>query len=185
MLTQPQPTPRADRQEHEGLADAGLGVEAHLLCHLQALEDKMTALQQEVLEKCAPLPPAPPAPLLPAPPAPLPPALLAPLPVVPPVTLPPLPPATSTPGPRPTGYFYEQTPNAAPVESPALRDISSRSNVVATSTQGGYVVPPDVVSIVLFGCKSRRNLAACLAAKIFSVQERQGSNCSGCWGRCP
>lgn len=38
------PTPRADRLEFEGLADAVSGVEARLLCRLQALEDKMTAL---------------------------------------------------------------------------------------------------------------------------------------------
>ena len=43
--TQQQPTPRADPLELEGLADAVSGVEARLLCRLQALEDKMTALQ--------------------------------------------------------------------------------------------------------------------------------------------
>ncbi len=37
----------------------------------------------------------------------------------------------------------------------------------------------------MFGCKSRRNLAARLAAKIFSVQERQGSNCRGVLGKTP
>ena len=78
-----------------------------------------------------------------------------------------------------------KTPTAAPVESPAFRDVSSRSNVVATSTLGGYVVPPDVVSIVLFRCKSRRNLAACLVSKIFSVYERQGSNWHGVLGITP
>ena len=91
----------------------------------------------------------------------------------------------STPGPRPTEYFQEQTPNTAPVESPAYWDVFSRSNVVATSTQGDYVVPLDVLSIVLFGCKSRRNLAARSAAKIFSVQERQGWNFRGVLEKTP
>ena len=46
-IPQPQPTPRADRQELEALADAVSGAEARLLCRLQALEDKMTALCNE------------------------------------------------------------------------------------------------------------------------------------------
>ena len=186
-IPQPQPTPRADRQELEALADAVSGAEARLLCRLQDLEDKMTALQREVLEKCAPLAPPPPAPLaapLPHPsPAPLPHPSPAPLSHPPPGTLPPA--ATSTPGPRPTEYQEQETPTAAPMASPALRDVSSRSNVVVTSAHGSYDIPPDVVSLVMFRCKSRRNLAARLAAKIFSVQERQDRIAVGSWGRRP
>ena len=176
MRENPQPTPCADRQDEKlaDLADAVSGVEARLLCRLQALEELMTALQREVIEKCA-TPPLPwSAPLPPLPPATLPP--------LPPATLPP--PATSTPGP--TGCFQEEeTPTAVPTESPALRDVSSLANIIPTGTQEGYAVPPDIVGVVLLGCKSRRNLAARLASRIFSANERCGSNCRGVLGKTP
>ena len=184
---QSQPTSRADQLEIEALADAVAGFEARLLRRLQMLEDKLTALQQEVLEKCkTPLPP-PPAALPPPPPAastgqepqtpaaPPPPSLAAP---------PPPSPAATTLGSTPA-EFLQETPTAAALETLALRDVTSRCNVTATSTQGSYAVPTDVVATVLFGCKSRRNLAARLAAKIFSLQERQGSNCRGVLGKTP
>lgn len=43
----------------------------------------------------------------------------------------------------------------------------------------------DVVATVLFGCRSKQNLAARLAAKIFTVEERQSSNCRGVLGKTP
>ena len=46
-------------------------------------------------------------------------------------------------------------------------------------------MPPDFISTALYGCKSRRNLAASLAAKLFSVEERSGSNCRGVLGKSP
>ena len=46
-------------------------------------------------------------------------------------------------------------------------------------------MPGDVVSTAVFGCKFRRNLAARLAAKVFMLQERQGSNCHGVLGKTP
>ena len=108
---------------------------------------------------------------LPAPiPLPLPPSATQPAPG--PATLPPPPSATSTPGPRPAEHARSNGEQKTPLESPALQDISSRANVTS-STQEGYIVPGDVVSIATFGCKSRRNLAACLAAKVFTPQERQ------------
>ena len=72
VAAQAKPTSHADQHEIDALADA---LEARLLCRLQALEDKLTALQRDVLEKCtvlpflAALPPPPPAALPPLPPA--------------------------------------------------------------------------------------------------------------------
>ena len=71
------------------------------------------------------------------------------------------------------------------LESFALQDVTSRCNVAATRTQGGYVVPADVVATSLFGCRSTQNLAARLAAKIFTVRERQASNCRGVMEKTP
>ena len=183
--TQRQATPRADPLELEGLADAVSGVEARLLCRLQALEEKMTTLQREILEKCA-LPP-PSLLTLPAP-IPLPPTPSATQPAPGPAALPPPPSASSTPGPRPAEHVRsngeQETPATTPLESPAPRDVSSSDNV-ASSTQEGYIVPGIVVSTAMFGCKSRRNLAARLADKVFTPQERQGSNCRGVLGKTP
>ena len=46
-------------------------------------------------------------------------------------------------------------------------------------------MPADVVATAVFGCRSRRNLAARLAAKVFTVRERQASNCHGVMGKTP
>ena len=163
------------------LLDALAGLEARLLCRLQALEDKLTALQREVLETCTALPPPAPLPSLPPamsmiqePQTNLPP----PSPVVPLQSSPPSVPDATTQGPTPTELLQEtETPSAVTLESFALQDVTSRCNFAATRTQGGYVVPADVVATALFGCRSRRNLAARLAAKVFTVRERQASNC--------
>ena len=44
-------------------------------------------------------------------------------------------------------------------------------------------MPPDVVSSVILECKSRRNMAARLAGKLFNVHERCRSNCRGVLGK--
>ena len=98
--TQRQPTLRADTLELERLTDAVSRVEARLQCHLQALENKMTALQQEILEKCALPPPSLNLPAL----IPLPPPPSATQSAPGPATLPRPPSTTSTPGPRPAEH---------------------------------------------------------------------------------
>ena len=140
------------------LADAVSGVKAHLLCQLQALDEKMTAkLERSALLRCYHQPhyrlhyqPPPP----------------------PPTT-------ASTPGPT-VCCQDKEAPNAMPMESPAaLQDVSFRGSVILTGSQGDYFVvpPPDAVNSALQACRSRRNLAARLAAKIFAVPERSGRNC--------
>ena len=100
------------------------------------------------------------------------------------LTIPPPSPATiPSPSPATIPPPAMNTPTAATVESSALQDVSSRSNVVGTDTQGGYVVPPDVVSSVIFRCKSRRNKAARLAGKLFNVHKSCRSNCRGVLGK--
>ena len=54
--------------------------------------------------------------------------------------------------------------------SPPLQDIS---NAV------GGLMPRDILETVTHGCRSRRNLAARLAGKLFSLCKRAGSNCRG------
>ena len=95
-------------------------------------------------------------------------------------------PDATTPGPTATGLLQEtETPTTLTLESFALHDVTSRCNAAAIRTQGSYVVPADVVATVLFGCRSRQNLAACLVAKVFTVQEGQASNCRGVKGKTP
>ena len=105
------PTPHADWQEFKALADAVSAIEARLLCCRQALEDKMTALQCEILcnlQMCA-IPPPLPATL--------------PLPHL----------ATSTPGPRPTESTSKNIKHL-----PRLPQVfSSWDNAVGTSIQEG------------------------------------------------
>ena len=163
---QAKPTSHVDQHGIDALADALAGHEARLLCRLQALEDKLTALQREVLETCTALPL--PAALPPSPPAPLPslpPAMLMiqepqtnlppPSPVAPLQSSPASVPDATTPGPTPTELLQEtETPTAVTLESFAHQDVTSRCNVAATRTQGSYVVPADVVATALFGCRS-------------------------------
>ena len=81
-------------------------------------------------------------------------------------------PDATTPGSTPTELLHEtETPTAVTLESFALQDVTSRCNVAATRTQGGYVVPADVVATALFGCRSRRKTKRLPAA----VENCQGS----------
>ena len=136
LSTQPQPTPHADRRCGLGRPRwRSLRVEACLLCRLQVLEDKMTTLQREILEKCTLLPPSSltmPAltPLLP----PLSATLLAPGPA----TQPPPPSAASTPGLSPADHVRsngEQENLPYPHWSPLLSETSLlRENVAGGHT---------------------------------------------------
>ena len=46
-----------------------------------------------------------------------------------------------------------------------------------------YCIQAEDISFALTACRSRRNLAARLAAKVFSPQQRLGSNCRGVLGK--
>ena len=70
-------------------------------------------------------------------------------------------------------------------ESPALADVSNRSaNGVTTSASGHEsVISQELLTNCLRACKSRRNLAGRLAAKLFTLQEKTESNCRGACGK--
>ena len=64
------------------------------------------------------------------------------------------------------------------LESPQpLCDVSSRLN------ETDFCIPAEDISSALPACRSHRNLAARLAAKFFSPQQRLGSNCRGVLGQ--
>lgn len=86
----------------------------------------------------------------------------------------PLPSETATQGSTP--------PCDSRMLSLVLQDISFRCNVIAFKG-GNFNVPAEVVSAVLQACRSRTNLAARLAVKVFSAQERSNSNCQGGLGK--
>ena len=79
------------------------------------------------------------------------------------------------PPPMETDLWQMQSPSLVS----ALLDVSNRS---VGGTQE-YSVARDDVDMCLLGCRSRRNLAARLAEKIFSLQERATSNCRGVLGK--
>ena len=64
------------------------------------------------------------------------------------------------------------------MQSPPLQDISNR-NVGS----GEFVIAQEDVVQCLAVCKSRRNLAARLANKLFTTEEKFGSNCRGACGK--
>ena len=66
------------------------------------------------------------------------------------------------------------------MQSPPLQDISNR-NVGS----GELVIAQEDVVQCLAACKSRRNLAARLANKLFTTEEKFGSNCRGACGKTP
>ena len=63
-----------------------------------------------------------------------------------------------------------------------LQDASSLANVIS-AVVGGYNIAGDIVNLVLQGCRFRRNLAARLAEKMYTLRERAGSNCRGKQGK--
>ena len=87
------------------------------------------------------------------------------------------------PPPPPMNYLPEpllpMETNVWQMQTPLL-DVSNRS--VGSVTQD-YAVTREDVDMCLLSCRSRRNLAAQLAKKIFSIQERATSNCRGVCGK--
>ena len=64
------------------------------------------------------------------------------------------------------------------MQSPPLQDISNRS-----VGGGEFLIAQEDVVQCLAACKSRRNLAARLANKLFTTEEKFGSNCRGACGK--
>ena len=64
------------------------------------------------------------------------------------------------------------------MQSPALQDISNRS-----VGGGEFLIAQEDEVQFLAACKSRRNLAARLANKLFTTEEKFGSNCRGACGK--
>ena len=122
----------------EDTADAVSGVEACLLCRIWALEERLTALQEDITALCMPLP------LLPPSATQLSPAL-----------------ATSTSGP--VGCQQDQEmPITMLVESLGpLQNIFFHGNIAQTGRQqGDFVVSQEAVATVLQACRSRQNMVA-------------------------
>ena len=77
-----------------------------------------------------------------------------------------------------TPFSPSQETLQTPMESPQpLCDVSSRFN------ETDYCIQAEDISFALTACRSRRNLAARLAAKVFSPQQHLGSNCRGVLGK--
>ena len=146
---------RACLDKLDDLSDAMSRIEARLLCRLQTLDEKVTALQKDVQERCILEPTVHPSSLLTNPA-----------------------PEMITPGPT------SRPDNAgAQMMSPTvLQDASSRANVISPVV-GGYLKAGDIVNLVLQGCRSRRNFAARLATRMYTLRERAGSNCHGKQGK--
>ena len=83
-------------------------------------------------------------------------------------------PSTRAPvqGSRPQAWVALSPPASA------LLDISKRSG----GTSESYTIAHEDVDQCLTTCRSRRNLAACLAKKLFSEQEKVTSNSRGVCG---
>ena len=77
-------------------------------------------------------------------------------------------------------YFWQEIPPTH-LESPhdmPLQDITSQMNEV-----GDVCIQPEDISSALQACRSSRNLAAKLAARMFPPREHVGSNCRGVLGK--
>lgn len=136
------------------LADTVSGVKAHLLCQLQALDEKVTAKsERSALHRCYHQP-------------------------------------HYRLHYQPHNHLHLQLPVhrgqrcAAKTRRHPMRcqwspQLLFQGSVILTGSQGDYFVvpPPNAVNSALQACRSRRNLAARLAAKIFAVPERSGRNC--------
>ena len=101
-------------------------------------------------------------------------------PLPPPAPLPP-PQEMSTPGPMPYWYGPDNFPDTQ-MMTPVLQDISSRANIVSPPVSS-YEIANEVLNLALQGCRSRRNLAGRLAAQVYTLRERSGSNCRGKQGK--
>ena len=87
-------------------------------------------------------------------------------------------PAPVTPGPAP----HPDNPGAQMMSPKVLQDASSSTNIISPVV-GGFLIAGDVVNLALQSCHSRRNLAAWLAAKVYTLRKRAGSNCRGKQGK--
>ena len=67
-------------------------------------------------------------------------------------------------------------------QSPALVDLSNRS-VGGGAVASEHAIAQEDVDRCLAACRSRRNLAARLANRIFSTEEKAKSNCRGLCGK--
>ena len=56
---------------------------------------------------------------------------------------------------------------------------AKRLNVSSAGGPASYHIPAEDIAFALNACRSRRNLAGRLAAKIFTQRERAMSNCRG------
>ena len=83
-----------------------------------------------------------------------------------------------TPGPTP----HPDNTGAQKMSPTVLQDTSSQANIISPFVRG-YHIAGDIVNLVLHGYRSRRNLAARLAAKMYTLCERASSNCRGKQGK--
>lgn len=143
----------------QSIADALSGMEAKLLRSLDAMESRLTEMQAVIDELEIPRVHA----------ASSREESLCELEVCPPV---------SAPVPVLNSTMEQQTPSQRPWTPSVLTDVSNRSSGV-----GAYCVPHEDVAHCVVSCRSRRNLARRLAMKIFSPQEKIGSNCRGVLGK--
>ena len=142
-------------EKMDKLADAVSRVEARLLCRLDTLEEAVKKISESCVPPYLPMPSIPPAPL-------------------------PMPPEMSTPLPLSISYGQENSNSPIPI----LQDASSRANIISPSvTIGEYRISGETLNLAMQGCRSRRNLAARLALKVYTLRERTGSNCRGKQGK--
>ena len=87
-------------------------------------------------------------------------------------------PAPVTPGPAP----HPDNAGAQMMFPAVLQDASSWTNITSPAV-GGFLMAGDVVNLALQSCRPRRNLVARLAAKLYTLRERAGSNCRGKEGK--
>ena len=145
----------------ESLSDAVSGMEARVLRSFHAIESRLTQMQADIDELKSAHPPS----------ASSQEESLSEVEV----RLP-----ASTPVPVLSSTMVQQTPaRRSSTSAPsALTDATNRSSSV-----GDYCIAQEDVEYCIATCKSRRNLAARLAMRIFSLQERFGSNCRGVGGK--
>ena len=82
----------------------------------------------------------------------------------------PMPLEISTPLPLSISYSQENFNSPTPV----LQDASTRANIISPSV-GEYTISSEELNLAMHGCRSRRNLAAWLAGRVFTMREIIGS----------
>ena len=164
--------PREERQaalisRMEQLTDVVAGLEARILCRFDSIEYCLTKMQADLdCLKCAAAESGDCRPRIP-------------------VDVPPIPeqvPEDVSASVNPLSQEVETPvhPFLTRFESPALADMSNWSADGGSDYQS---IAQEDVAHCLKACKSRRNLAGRLATRLFSAQERVGSNCRGACGK--